>query len=66
MQSNELGKVVEYRTVQAYTLSELATDVNDRIKAGWQPLGGVGMMYIPAKEPELRFWYAQAVVKRED
>ncbi len=52
---------MEYRLVEAVSAEELMQRVNDLLKAGWQPLGGVACL---AEGPYGDPSYIQAMIRR--
>ncbi|GGB96850.1 DUF1737 domain-containing protein [Dyadobacter sediminis] len=63
IRSSEAEDAVKYLIVESNDMSKLAVIVNDYIKKGWLPLGGVGVNQkseLASKE------YTQALTKMED
>jgi hypothetical protein len=56
-------KIIDYKLIGASTVDSLAAKVNEFIKDGWVPLGGVA--YGPETDA-CRVWYVQAMVKYEE
>jgi hypothetical protein len=57
--------MTEYTIVSAGRPNELITEVNQRIKDGWTPLGGVCAYVVDATKSYLDMGYCQALVKLE-
>lgn len=56
----------DYEIVTGLRIDDLQDRVRERIKAGWQPSGGIAMLHEEAagsREPHIVF--AQAVIKKD-
>jgi hypothetical protein len=60
-------KITDYTLIGEYDDEKLIADVNDSIKTGWQPLGGV-ITWLRDNDgngkPER--WYSQTMVKYDE
>lgn len=56
-------KIVEYHTFYNDDRLELSKEVNEKIKEGWQPLGGIFVWSMHNNSSEFYFW--QTMVKYE-
>lgn len=56
-----MKKIISYTIVFESTYRELSASVNEKIRDGWQPLGGVAVVQHNPSE----FWHSQAMVKYE-
>lgn len=54
----------EYIVVEKCSLQALVTAVNDKIKEGYEPIGGISVLRYEWREPEWE--YAQAMIKHEN
>jgi len=55
----------QYQVVETngvHGLTDLVTQVNDLLAAGWEPTGGV---YVVFSHVTKNWWYYQAMVKKE-
>jgi len=58
-------KALEYRVVETNGvrgLADLVAQVNDLLAAGWEPTGGV---YVVFSHITKNWWYYQSMVKKE-
>ena len=56
----------EYQIITAYQSNDLENRINDEIKDGWTPLGGIvitSLSPVLVKKFEAYFYFAQAMVK---
>lgn len=56
-------KATEYEVVMSISLSELIEIVNNSIKDGWQPLGGITVNNESVHDDSITPNYYQAIVK---
>lgn len=53
-------RVIDYGIIESDSFEELAEEVRNQLREGWEPQGGVCAFYGNSKT-----WYVQALVKRE-
>ena len=61
--ARRVGGFQEYEVVWAGNPAQLSKLVNDQLKNGWQPLGGIAMALNDAANANSGFTYCQALVK---
>jgi hypothetical protein len=58
----EYEVTVEYEVIESKESAQnLQIDVNERIQEGWEPVGGVAVVYAPQS---MTWWYYQAMIKK--
>lgn len=62
---NNTERVVEYQVVYTLLLGNLINQVNDMIKQGWEPQGGVSCQFCQAGGT-VGHQYNQAMIKRAE
>jgi hypothetical protein len=55
-------KIIKYQTVYVNEDEDIDKRVNEEIRCGWQPLGGISMMFVEESQCNI---YCQAMVKYE-
>lgn len=59
--------IVDYEVITSTRISDLQDRVRERIKSGWQPIGGVALLHEEeAGETKPHMVFAQAVVSMQD
>jgi hypothetical protein len=59
--------IVDYEVITSTRISDLQDRVRERIKSGWQPIGGVALLHEEeAGEAKPHMVFAQAVVSMQD
>jgi hypothetical protein len=57
-------KIVQYIVVEVREdVIAFQTTVNERIQDGWQPQGGMAVVYAP---DTLEWWFYQAMIRKSD
>lgn len=60
-------KIIEYEILYAKNEDALADKVNEWIKEGWQPFGGIGVEAMPSEDWDNQYTTLyQAIVKYEE
>lgn len=57
---------MKYTVMNAYDLTTLIEKVNDLIKEGWKPLGGIQAMIDNEAQDPYRYNYCQAMIKKTE
>lgn len=64
-QSSDQAPSSDYTILEGYNASELSSRVNNLLRRGWEPVGGVALAvgHEGVEEPSFDIW-AQAMIKR--
>jgi hypothetical protein len=60
------GIEMEYKIIDACSFSHLASEVNEALRTGWRPQGGVAaytVMEGSSSQPSFEIWYMQAITR---
>lgn len=57
-----MNKIIEYMSYMSTNLTGFDEEINELIKEGWQPIGGI----CASVSPREKEWFYQAMVKYEE
>lgn len=52
---------MKYAVIESESLPELISEVNEYIKRGWEPLGGISVIHEPIGD---NYFHYQSIIKR--
>ncbi len=65
MMGVEIGDFMEYKVVAKKYVSELENAINELIKEGWEPQGGIAYSKYPINSTKYEYKYLQAMIKNK-